>query len=59
MAKKQWYSIEIECIKFNPSIDLKVGEKHIVAKVKSYGLAYAAAQAISGVYKDNCAVTIK
>ena len=58
MAKKQWYQIEIECIKFNPSIDLKVGEKHVVAKVKSYGLAYHAAMAISEVYK-NCAVTIK
>ena len=59
MSKKVWYQIEIECIKFNPSFDMKVGEKQIVAKVKSYGLAYAAAQAISGIYKDNCAVTIK
>lgn len=52
MAKKVWYQIEIECIKFNPSIDLKVGEKQIVAKVKSYGLAYHAAMAISGVYEE-------
>ena len=59
MRKKEWYNIEIECIKFNPSIDLKVGDKKIVAKVRSYGLAYHAAMAISGVYKDNCSVTIK
>lgn len=58
MAKKEWYLIQVECIKFNPSLDLKVGEKVIVAKVKSYGLAYVAAKAISGVYKD-CAITIK
>ena len=59
MRKKQWYLIEIECIKFNPSIDMKIGEKQIVAKVKSLGLAYTTANAISGIYKDNCAVTIK
>ena len=59
MSKKQWYQIEIECIKFNPSFDMKVGEKQIVAKVKSQGLAYITANTIKDVYKDNCAVTIK
>lgn len=59
MSKKVWYQIEIECIKFNPSFDMKVGEKQIVAKVKSYGLAYAAANTIKDIYKDNCSVTIK
>lgn len=59
MRKKEWYLIEIECIKYNPSLSMKIGEKQIVAKVKSYGLAYATAQTISGVYKDNCSVTIK
>ena len=59
MSKKQWYQIEIECIKFNPSFDMKVGEKQVIGKVKSYGLAYAAANAIKDVYKDNCSVTIK
>lgn len=59
MSKKVWYTVEIECIKFNPSFDMKVGEKQVVAKVKSYGIAYAVAQTISGIYKDNCAVTIK
>ena len=59
MAKKEWYTIEIECIKFNPSFNMKVGERQIIAKVKSYGVAYVTAQAISGIYKDNCAVTIK
>lgn len=59
MSKKVWYQIEIECIKFNPSFDMKVGEKQIVAKVKSYGLAYTTANTIKDVYKDNCNVTIK
>lgn len=58
MAKKQWYLIQIECIKFNPSIDLKVGEKKIIAKIKSQGLAYVAAQAFSEIYK-NCNIKIK
>lgn len=59
MAKKEWYNIEIECIKFDPSLTMRVGEKQIVARVKSYGLAYAVAQTVSGIYKDNCSVTIK
>ena len=59
MSKKVWYQIEIECIKFNPSFDMKVGEKQVVAKVKSSGLAYITASAMKEVYKDNCNVTIK
>ena len=58
MAKKEWYNIEIECIKFDPVVEMRLGEKKIVARVKSYGLAYHVAVTISGIYK-NCAVTIK
>lgn len=56
--EKQWYLIEIECIKFNPSIDMKIGEKQIIAKVKSQGLAYIVAQSFSEIYK-NCNIIIK
>lgn len=60
MAAKQWYSIEIECIKFNPSCTLKVGEKSVVSKVKSYGLAYNVAQFLESVYnKEYFQITIK
>ena len=51
MAAKQWYSVEVECIKFNPSLTVKVGEKTVVAKVKSSGLAYSvASHLIRAVY---------
>lgn len=52
MAAKQWYMVEIECIKFNPSCTLNVGEKSIVAKVKSYGLAYNVAQFLQTIYNN-------
>ena len=57
--KKQWYQIEVECIKFDPSLTCKVGEKTVLAKVKSYGLAYAAAQAISQTLGESFTITIK
>lgn len=58
--KKQWYLIEIECIKFNPFCTLKVGEKNIVAKVKSKGLAFLTAKNLESVYKpDDFKITIK
>ena len=59
MSKKQWYEIEIECIKFDPSFNMTVGEKQIVAKVKSKGLAFVAANAIGKLYDGICYVTIK
>lgn len=59
MSKKQWYQIEIECIKYDPSFNMKVGEKEIVAKVKSQGLVYIAANAIAKIYDGRCYVTIK
>lgn len=57
--KKQWYIIESECIKYNPSLTCKVGEKTVVAKVKSYGLAYAVAQAIAETLGESFSITIK
>lgn len=57
--KKQWYEIEIECIKFSPAFNMKVGEKEIVAKVKSKGLAFIAANSIAKIYDGICYVTIK
>lgn len=59
MSKKVWYNVEIECIKNNPAFTLKVGEKDTVARVKSYGLAYAVAMEISKVYGNAVIVTIK
>ena len=60
MSNKIWYSIEIECIKFNPFCTLLVGEKSIVCKVKSYGLAYNIAQFLESVYnKEYFTITIK
>ena len=51
MAKKQWYLIETECIKFNPSLTCKVGEKTVVAKVKSPGLACFITAELEKIYK--------
>ena len=59
MSKKIWYNVEIECIKDNPAFILKVGEKDIVARVKSYGLAYGVAMEISKIYGNTVKVTIK
>lgn len=57
MSKKQWYEIEIECIKSGPCI---LGEKWIAAKVKSYGLAFSVAEHLISVYKpEYFKVTIK
>ena len=60
MAAKQWYSIEIECIKFNAFCTMKVGEKSIVSKVRSYGLAYNVAQFLATIYSpEYFNITIK
>jgi hypothetical protein len=60
MSKKVWHEIEIECIKFNPSLTMKVGEKTIVAKVKSVGLACHVVVSMEKVYKpEYFKITIK
>lgn len=44
--KKKWYTIYSECIKYNPSLTVKVGEVTEVGKIQSEGLAYITAKAI-------------
>jgi hypothetical protein len=59
MAKKEWYSIEIECIKETATFDMLLGEKQVIAKVKSMGLACFIVASIEKLYKNNCIITIK
>ena len=60
MANKVWYQIEVECIKSNASYSMEVGEKTVVAKVKSMGLACHVAYAMEKVYNPkHFNVTIK
>lgn len=58
MRKKEWYTVKAECIKESATITAKKGDKMIVAKVKSYGLAYVAAMAISETLGEYFAITI-
>lgn len=57
--KKQWYNIYMECIKYNPSITVKVGEVEHIGKIKSEGLAYVTCKAIQETVKDNFKVYYK
>lgn len=50
MAKKVWFSIEVECIKNKSCMSLAVGEKWTVAKVVSKGLAFIVADQLRSVY---------
>ena len=60
MSKKLWYSIEIECVKYDALSTMLVGEKNIVAKVKSKGLAILIAKNLENVYKtDQFKISIK
>lgn len=59
MSKKQWYQVEIECVYVSPGFNMVLGEKQVIAKVKSQGLAYTVANTIAKVYEKNCTVTIK
>ena len=47
MKDCKWYEIEATCIEENSGITARLGEKKVVAKVESYGLAYVSAMAIS------------
>ena len=51
MRQKTWYTISIECIKFNASFTVKVGEITDIVKVKSIGLAYQTAEFLETIYK--------
>ena len=59
MAKKQWYCVEVECIRETPELTMRKGEKQIVAKVNSLGLAYVTANAIDKLYSGKCYVIVK
>ena len=59
MSKKQWYVIEVECVKEHCTLTCTVGEKFIVAKIKSKGLAYSTAKHLQDtLYKNNCIVRV-
>ena len=47
---KVWYEIEIECIN-NSNCDMLPGEKTVVVKVKSKGLAHILYNKLLEVYK--------
>ena len=59
MGKKLWYDVEIECIKYDTLSNMLVGEKDIIAHVKSKGLAIITAQSIKQVYGERFNVTVK
>lgn len=44
--KKQWYNIYMECIKESPSITSKLGDKTLIGKIKSEGLAYVTCETV-------------
>lgn len=52
MAKKVWYEIQVECTQFNIMGNMQVGEKMIVAKVKSKGNALIVANSLSTIYRQ-------
>jgi hypothetical protein len=57
---KQWYNIEIECIKYKEGLSCKVGYKEVIAKVKSKGNAYNVASSLENIYnKEYFTITIK
>lgn len=51
MAKKVWYEIQVECIQFNIMGNMQVGEKMIVAKVKSKGNALIVRNTLESIYR--------
>lgn len=59
MAKKIWFDVVIECIKYNPDSVLQVGEVDTLARVKSKGLAFIVACELQEFYGECFKVTIK
>ena len=51
MAKKAWFSIDVECIKSTSSLSCDVGAKWTVAKVLSKGLAFIVADQLQSAYR--------
>ena len=52
MAKKVWYEIQVECTQFNIMGNLQVGDKIIVAKVKSKGNAIILRNTLETIYRQ-------
>ena len=52
MAKKVWYEIQVEATQFNIMGNMQVGDKMIVAKVKSKGNALIVANTLSTIYRQ-------
>ena len=53
MAKKIWYNVEVECIKESANCTMRKGEKEVIAKVKSKGLAHVTAIGMKSIYKKD------
>lgn len=51
MAKKVWYEIQVECTQFNLLGGMNVGDKMIVAKVKTKGNAYIIRNTLETIYR--------
>lgn len=51
MAKKVWYEIQVECTQFNIMGNMQVGDKMIVAKVKSKGNALIVRNSLETIYR--------
>ena len=52
MAKKVWYEIQVECTQFNIMGNMQVGDKMIVAKVKSKGNALIVRNSLETIYRQ-------
>ena len=52
MAKKTWYEIQVEATQFNIMGNLQVGEKMIVAKVRSLGNAIILRNTLETIYRQ-------
>ena len=51
MAKKVWYEIQVEATQFNIMGNMQVGDKMIVAKVKSKGNALIVRNSLETIYR--------
>lgn len=56
--RKVWYEVKCECVKEDPSLDMRLGDVEVLAKVKSMGNAHRVAAELQEVYKGNCYVWV-
>ena len=52
MAKKVWYEIQVEATQFNIMGNMQVGDKMIVAKVRSLGNAIIIRNTLETIYRQ-------